>query len=282
MTTPEPEYLRANRANWDDRARLHVDSPDYRVADFDRPDFLSDAVSFDLHRLGDVAGQRGIHLQCHIGTDTISLSRLGATMTGLDLSPESIDQARRFAERTGVEVDWVVADVYDAVPALERAGLRSADYDLVYVSLGALNWLPSLTRWAAVVAAVLRPGGRLFIRDVHPLLGSLQYGREDGLLVIDQPYFEVAAASVIDEPHSYVATSRPLTATVSHQWNHGVGDLIGAVVAAGLRVTGFVEHRSAPFAALGDLVESIGGGEFQLVDRPERLPQSFTLQATRD
>lgn len=277
----EPDYLRANRANWDDRARLHVASPDYRVVDFEDPDFLSDVVRFDLPRLGDVTGLRGIHLQCHIGTDTISLSRLGAQMTGLDLSPESISQATKLSTRFAAAIDWVVSDVYDAPVALSRAGLPDRGYDLVYVSLGALNWLPSVARWAEVVAGLLRPGGRLFIRDVHPLLGSLDYQRNDGLLVIDQAYFEVAGAEIIDEPNSYVSTSRPLTATVSHQWNHAIGDLLSAVIEAGLRLTMFVEHDSAPFPALGDQVESVGDGEFRLRDRPERLPQSFTLQAVK-
>lgn len=284
MSSPdhdEPDYLRDNRANWDDRARLHVASPDYRVADFADPGFLSEVVRFDLPRLGDVAGLRAIHLQCHIGTDTISLSRLGARMTGLDLSPESIEQARRLSTESGAEIDWVVSDVYDAQAALSRADLPDRGYDLVYVSLGALNWLPSVARWAEVVATLLRPGGRLFIRDLHPLLGSLDYERSDGLLVIDQPYFEVAEAEIIDEPHSYVSTSRPLTATVSHQWNHAIGDLLTAVIDAGLRLTMFVEHDSAPFPALGGQVESVGDGEFRLRDRPERLPQSFTLQAIR-
>lgn len=158
----EPDYLRDNRANWDDRARLHVASPDYRVADFADPEFLSEAVRFDLPRLGDVAGLRGIHLQCHIGTDTISLSRLGARMTGLDLSPASIEQARRLSTESGAGIDWVVSDVYDAEASLSRAGLPARGYDLVYVSLGALNWLPSVARWAEVVAGLLRPGGRLF------------------------------------------------------------------------------------------------------------------------
>ena len=277
----EPDYLRDNRANWDDRARLHVASPDYRVADFADPEFLSEAVRFDLSRLGDVTGLRGIHLQCHIGTDTISLSRLGARMTGLDLSPESIEQARRLATESGAEVDWVVSDVYEAQATLGRADLPDRGYDLVYVSLGALNWLPSVARWAEVVAALLSPGGRLFIRDVHPLLGSLDYERSDGLLVLDQPYFEVAEAEIIDEAHSYVSTSRPLTATISHQWNHAIGDLLTAVIDAGLQLTMFIEHDSAPFAALGDQVESVGDGEFRLRDRPERLPQSFTLQAVK-
>ena len=115
-------HLDVNRANWDDRAAAHAASPGYAVERFVAdPAYLSEVVRFDLPRLGDVAGLRGVHLQCHIGTDTISLHRLGARMTGLDFSPASLAQARRLAERTGAAVDFVRSDVYDALTALGRA-----------------------------------------------------------------------------------------------------------------------------------------------------------------
>ncbi len=277
----EADYLRDNRANWDERAGLHVASPDYRVADFDDPGFLSDVVRFDQPRLGDVAGLRGIHLQCHIGTDTVSLSRLGAQMAGLDLSPESIRQAGLLSARLDARIDWLVADVYDAPDALRRAGL-AADFDLVYVSVGALNWLPSVTRWAEVVSVLLRPGGRLFIRDVHPVLLAAQPPGPDGRLVLTDPYFEQSEASVYEEEASYVETAKPLTATRNHSWSHGIGELVTALLSAGMRLTGLIEHDTVPFAPFGELMSDVGGGEFRLIDRPERMPLSFTLQAVKD
>src|ERR1035441_8763927 len=91
-----------NRAHWDERASAHAASPDYAVASFaNDPAFLSDVVRFDLPRIGDIAGLRGVHLQCHIGTDTVSLARLGATMTGLDFSAAALAEARQLAGRVG-------------------------------------------------------------------------------------------------------------------------------------------------------------------------------------
>jgi len=175
------EYLNLNRANWDERAPAHATSPDCNVQGFvDDPAFIGDVVQFDRPLLGDLGGLRGVHLQCHIGTDTVGLSRLGARMTGLDFSPAAIEQARVLVARSGDDVTFVESDVYDAVSAL-----GGEQFDLVFTGIGALCWLPSISRWAAAVAALLKPGGRLFIREGHPMLWSLADARPDGLLVVD-------------------------------------------------------------------------------------------------
>ena len=186
------DYRTLNRANWDERAPAHAASPDYAVDRFaNDPAFLSDVVRFDLPLLGDIAGLRGVHLQCHIGTDTISLARLGASMTGLDFSPAALAQARSLAERTGDDATFVEADVYDAVGVLGAGA-----FDLVFTGIGALCWLSSIRRWADVVAGLLRPGGRLFIREGHPMLWALEDTRADSLLVVEYPYFERAEPQV--------------------------------------------------------------------------------------
>jgi SAM-dependent methyltransferase len=178
------DYLAVNWASWDERAPAHAQSVDYAVQRFvDDPTFLSDVVRFDLPRLGDIRGLKGVHLQCHIGTDTLSLSRLGARMTGLDFSGAAIVEARALAARLGADVDFVESDVYSAVDVLGRE-----TYDLVFTGIGALCWLPDVRRWAGVVASLLRPGGRLFIREGHPMLWSME-DREDDQLVVTYPYY---------------------------------------------------------------------------------------------
>ena len=170
------DYAEINRLNWDERAPAHARSPGYHVARFVQdPAFLSYVVQFDAPRLGDIAGLRGVHLQCHIGTDTISLARLGARMTGLDFSPAALTEAQRIAALAGAEVDFVEAEVYDAVSAL-----GAGRFDLVYTGAGALGWLPDIRRWARTVADLLRPGGRLFVREAHPMMWSLDEERSDG------------------------------------------------------------------------------------------------------
>ena len=274
---PVEDYAELNRASWDERAPAHAASRDYAVDRFATdPGHLSEVVRFDLPLLGDIGGLRCIHLQCHIGTDTVSLARLGADMTGLDFSPASLAQARRIARLAGADVRFVEAAVYDAPGAL-----GPELFDLVYTGIGALCWLPDIARWARVVAGLLRPGGRLFIREGHPVLWALDDPRPDGLLAVEYPYFEREEPMVFDEGGTYVETDAVFTHNRTHEWNHGLGEIVSALMAAGMDLTGLVEHDSVPWDALPGQMERIGGGEWRLADRPWRLPHTYTLQAIR-
>ncbi len=231
-------------------------------------------VRFDLPRLGDIGGRRGVHLQCHIGTDTISLSRLGARMTGLDFSSASVAQARRLAEQTGADVEFFESDVYDAVTTLGAGA-----FDLVYTGVGALCWLPDIRRWAGVVAGLLRPGGRLFIREGHPMLWALADPREDGMLAVEYPYFETTDPTVWDEGGTYVETDVVFAHNLTHEWNHGLGEIVTALLDEGMDITGLVEHDTVPWEARPGEMQRVADTEWRLIDRPVRLPHSYTLQA---
>ena len=270
----ESDYRAVNRANWDERAPAHAASPGYAFAEFViDPGFLSDVVRFDLPRLGDVSGLHGVHLQCHIGTDTISLSRLGARMTGLDFSPAALREAERLAAATGADVDFVESDLYNALDVL-----RAGEFDLVFTGVGALCWLPDVRRWAGIVATLLRPGGRLFLREGHPMLWTLDE-RHTKNLVVGFPYFETADPLIWDEQGSYVGTDVQFTHTTTHNWNHGIGEIVTALLDQGLTITQLVEHDSVPWNALPGQMEQINLGEWRVLDRPERLAHSYTLQA---
>ena len=265
-----------NRANWDERVPAHVASAFYCVPRFlAEPDYLSDVVQFDRPLLGDIAGLRGAHLQCHIGTDTVSLARLGASMTGLDFSGPAVAAARDLAAATGADATFVESDVYAAAEALEPGS-----FDLVYTGIGALCWLPSARRWAQVVAALLRPGGRLFIRDGHPMLLTMEDPRDDGLLVVRYPYFEEAGPQVFDEPGTYVDSDAVFEHNVTHEWNHGIGEIVTALLDAGMTLTGLAEHDSVPWNALPGMMTE-AGGEWRLTDGPSRVACSFTIQAVK-
>jgi SAM-dependent methyltransferase len=270
-------YRDVNRASWDQRAPAHAASPDYNVQGFvDDPALISHVVRFDRPLLGQVRGLRGVHLQCHIGTDTLSLSRLGARMTGLDFSPAALEQARSLVARAGDDVNFVESDVYDAAWAL-----GGEQFDLVFTGIGALCWLPSISRWAATVAALLKPGGRLFLREGHPMLWSLLDTRTDGLLVVDLPYFERDEPTVWEEGGTYVQTDAVFTANTTHEWNHGLGEIVTALQSEGLALTGLVEHDSVPWQALPGQMTRDDLGEWRLSERPWRLAASYTLQAVR-
>ncbi|MDC7814110.1 class I SAM-dependent methyltransferase [Pseudomonas sp. BLCC-B112] len=270
------EYLTLNKTNWDERAPLHTASADYAVQRFvDDPQFLSNVVQFDRPLLGDIQGLRGVHLQCHIGTDTLSLARLGARMSGLDFSSASLAEARTLAQRCNTPIDYHESDVFAATDVLPRG-----EFDLVYTGIGALCWLPSIERWAQTVGALLKPGGRLFIREGHPMLWALDEEQRDSLQVAF-PYFERSEPLVWDEDTTYVETESSLKATVTHEWNHGLGEIISALLAQGLEITGLVEHQSIPWEALPGQMVVDERGEWRLKEAPWRLPLSYTLQAVK-
>jgi len=272
------DYRSINRASWDERVPAHAASPDYGLERYAAdPGYLSHVVRFDLPRLGTVKGLRGVHLQCHIGTDTVSLARLGASMTGLDFSGPAVEQAQRLADRIGADARFVQADVYAAADVLGRGA-----FDLVFTGIGAVCWLPSIRRWATVVAALLRPGGRLFIREGHPMLWALDDSRQqDDLLVVRYPYFEREEPLVIDEGGTYVQTDAVFRHNVTHEWNHGLGEIVTALLDEGMQITALTEHDSVPWEALPGKMERIENGEWRLADRPWRLPHSYTLQAVK-
>jgi SAM-dependent methyltransferase len=276
MMVPVDDYLETNRASWDDRARAHAASPGYAVEQFVAdPSFLSGVVRFDRARLGDLTGLDALHLQCHIGTDTVSLARLGARITGLDLSPASLAEAARLAERTATPARWVESDVYGAPAVLPAGG-----FDLVYTGIGALCWLPDIDRWASVVAALVRPGGRLFVRDGHPMLWTIDENRADGL-VVEESYFEQVEPYVDDADGTYVETDASFAHNRMVSWNHGLGQIVTALLDAGMEVTGLEEHDSVPWLALPGQMTVDDDGEWRLTDRPWRLAASYTLQAVR-
>jgi SAM-dependent methyltransferase len=268
--------LAVNRARWDERAQAHAASPQYAVDRFRAdPGFLSKVVRFDAPRLGDLRGLRCVHLQCHIGTDTVSLARLGAEVTGLDFSAASLQQARQLADAAGATVSFVEAELYGALEVLP-----AGEFDLVYTGVGALCWLPDIRRWAGVVAALLRPGGRLFLREAHPVLWSIDENRQDAL-VIDFPYFEHEAPLVYEDAGTYVDTDTTFIHTAGHCWNHGLGEIVSALLGEGMTLTELVEHDSIPWNALRGQMTQLDRGEWRLTDRPERLALSYTVQARR-
>ncbi len=274
MDVNPADYLSLNRSNWNSRVPHHVQA--YDLAPFRTdPTHLSDVVRFDLPRLGVVSGLSGVHLQCHIGSDTVSLARLGAHMTGLDFSAPALTAAAALAHEAGNDVRWVEADVYAAAATLGEGG-----FDFVYTGIGALCWIPDVQRWAANVAALLRPGGFLFIREGHPMLWTLCDPRDDQLLVMEYPYFETAG-TVFTESYSYVEHDEPLASPAIVHFNHSLSEIFNALWHAGMTITMFEEHQTVPWNAAGDAMELVDGGEYRLRENPERLAASYTLRAEK-
>lgn len=266
-----------NRANWNDRAALH-EASGYGIRELvEDPERISPEVAQDLERLGDLRGKDVLHLQCHLGTDTVSLSRLGPRrVVGLDLSDESIRRARDIAARCHAEIEFVESNVYDARAAVQ------GDFDLVYTSIGVLCWLPDVDAWAREIASLLKPGGRFLVRDDHPFSMTIGEDLSDGLRV-EQPYFQGNVPMTWDEPFSYVEAAPdapPITHGVSHQWNHSVGQIIGAVLDAGLVLDSFEETEFSAWPRWPELMERVEDG-YRLREGADRLPLQSVLTAHR-
>ena len=272
---PIPDYIETNKANWNSRVAIHEQG--YGLDAYRRdPTHISEVVQFDMPRLGNIDGLHGVHLQCHIGTDTLSLARLGARMTGLDFSAPALDVARRLAADCATPIEYVERDLYGACDVL-----GTSRFDFVFTGVGALCWLPDVRRWAQVVASLLRPGGFLFIREGHPMLWTLSDPRPDGLVVVDYPYFETAG-TVFNETTTYVDHDGELESPTTVGFNHGLGQIITAISDAGLRIVLFEEHDSVPWNPLGDEMVADELGEYRLRTCPERLAASYTLRAVKD
>ena len=265
------ERVATNRANWDARTPVHLASQSYDVEGW-----MADARGprgDEVEALGDVAGLRLVHLQCHIGLETLAWARVGAEVVGLDFSPAAVEAARDLAQRAGLadRAMFVCADVNDAAEVL--VGER---FDIVYVSLGALCWLPSVTRWASQVAALLVTGGRLFLQDVHPL--SCALGDEE--TVFERSYFEEPAGVMYDDGRLYTDGDALDEHRQTFEWNHGVGEIVNALIGEGLVLDSLVEHDWTGYQRFPWLLVDEDGRWCAPASHP-RIPLSFTLLAHR-
>lgn len=267
-----PSQLAANRRSWDERVPIHAASRFYDVERWmaERPG----PRQREVEALGDVAGLDLVHLQCHFGLDTLAWADAGARVTGVDFSPAAIEVAEELAKRAGLadRSAFVCVDVYDAAQAL-----APRTFDVVYVSLGALCWLPSVGRWADQVAALARTGGRLYLHDGHPLAWSLAYDS----LALEHSYFEEPEPYVDDSDSTYTDNDVALSNSRTYEWNHGVAEVVNALVDHGMRIDRLIEHDWTVHQRFPWLVETAPDQWSAPAGQP-RLPLSFTVVATKE
>lgn len=275
----------ANQENWDERAVLHAGGG-YNLEPLRTdPAHVSPVVAYDLPYLlphlpavhstsgtADLSGLDLCHLQCHIGTDTVSFARLGARVTGLDFSPEALKAARALADELGHDVRWVEGDVLEAATIVEN------QFDVVYTSIGTICWLNDLAAWARQIAALLRSGGVFYIRDGHPSLYIF-----DEMVHPPAPryrYFPNGLAQSWDDDTTYAGDGK-LTSTRTYEWPHPISEVVNALLAAGLRLEAMHEGDTLPWAFSNEMVQV--GQEGWMWPEPLRdvIPCTFTLVARK-
>ncbi|MFF0445865.1 class I SAM-dependent methyltransferase [Streptomyces sp. NPDC004609] len=274
MYIPTPaDWRDANRSNWDERVPIHMASDFYDLGSFrSGKDALRD---FEIAEVGGVEGRKLLHLQCHIGLDTLSWARRGAAqVVGLDFSEPAVESARSLAAELGFGPDraaFVAADVYDAAEAVP-----DSSYDIVYTGVGALNWLPDITRWAETAASLVAPGGFLYLAEFHPLTDVLD--DETGSAVVHD-YFS-RDAWVEEIPGTYADRDAETRHNRTVEWQHPIGEVVSAIVAAGLRLDFLHEHDVSLFGRFDTLTRHDDGFYRFPADRP-RIPLMYSLKATR-
>jgi SAM-dependent methyltransferase len=233
---------------------------------------------YEIELLGDVTGKSLLHLQCHFGIDTLSWARLGARVTGADLSPDAIELARMLADELGFpDARFVRSNLYDLPNALEGT------FDVVYTSLGVLGWLPDIRAWARVVAHFLAPGGTFFITEAHPVMNAFENeGVEPGELRLTYPYWEHDNPLTFAVKGSYADPDADVGDLTEHSWDHGMGEIVTALIDAGLRIDKLIEY---PFLEwkVDFLVEEAPGNDRWVLPPGTlgELPLMFSLLASK-
>lgn len=250
----------ANRANWDERALVHPDTGHYDVEGFLGGD--STLHSLERERV-DAEGTSLCHLMCHFGLDTLSWAREGATPVGLDFSPEAVERARSLREETGLDAEFVEADVYDAPATLDRT------FEVVVATYGVFPWLPDLDGFFGSVADLLEPGGEALFVDDHPVGQAFEGDPPTWTF----PYHDPVETR-IESGETYADADVELSANVTYQYYRPLSTIVTAAADAGLRVSRLEEFPFAEWPCVGGLERD---GEWYVQPGEPRIPLLFAL-----
>ena len=253
-------HLKTNRESWNQRVETHFNSKFYDV-----PGFLAGNTSLndiELNSLTDVAGKTLLHLQCHFGLDSLSWARLGANVTGVDISDVAITKANDLQTKTGLNAKFVAADVY------QFGLINQQQFDVVFTSYGAICWLPDLTQWAQVVASSLNTGGSFFMAEFHPVMdlisGYSYFHNPDPDLSMEDTYTENADGS----QHEFAV------------WSHPISDVLNALIEAGMQIEACHEYDYSPYNCFPNMQES-HPGQFSILHEGQKVPVVYAVKATK-
>jgi 2-polyprenyl-3-methyl-5-hydroxy-6-metoxy-1,4-benzoquinol methylase len=265
------DFMASNLKRWNELAGIHADSAFYDVAGFKRGQTSLKAI--ELAELGDAAGVALLHLQCHFGLDTLSWARQGARVTGVDFSDEAITRARSLAAETGIAADFLCADVLDLQNRLH--GL----FDIVFTSYGVLLWLPDLGRWGQTIAHFLKPGGIFCMVEVHPFAYLFDQADAQSNLTVAFSYFHETEPLRFEVQGTYADRSASVEHRMTNTWQHGLGDILNALTAAGLHIDFVHEFPFSIFPMVPSMTQ--GNDGWWRLPGKEMLPLLFSVRAVK-
>jgi SAM-dependent methyltransferase len=276
-----------NRLSWNEATKAHNSHKADQAAFFRAGGNKLHGPETEL--LGDLRGRSVLHLQCNSGQDTLSIKQLGAErVTGVDISDEAIEFARKLSANSGLAVEFHRADVYDWLADAAKRGER---WDIVFCSYGAIIWLSDLSTWAKGVAAVLKPGGLFLTVEFHPV--EMMFDEE---LRHVWPYSTSGGPPMTwdDGINDYVAESgSSLTPSgwqdgvqgftnphVAHEFHWGTAEIITALLDAGLALEHFREYDYATFRMYHDMRE-LPDRRWALPEGVPRFPLMYSITARK-
>jgi SAM-dependent methyltransferase len=259
-------YLEINRQSWNEKTEIHLKSEFY-----DLPGFLngkSSLNSIEMNLLGDVKGKKILHLQCHFGQDTLSLARLGAIVTGVDLSDKAIESAKKLTAELNLSARFICCDVYNLPNHLKE------DFDLVFTSYGTIGWLPDLSNWAGIVSRYLKPNGRFVFAEFHPVVWMFN----DDFNKIGYNYFNTGP---IVETLSGTYAEKGAKITQQYvNWNHAMSEVVNSLIQHGLTINSLDEFNYSPYNCFRHTIE-FEPGKFRIEHLENNIPMVYAILATK-
>jgi SAM-dependent methyltransferase len=261
------ERLKVNLDAWNQMARIHAASPEYRLQEFKSGQNVLKPI--ELREVGDVHGKSLLHMQCHFGLDTMSWARLGAKVTGVDFSDEAIALARSISDELKIPARFLQSNIYDAPAVLHER------FDVVFTSYGALCWLPDITRWAQVAASFVKPGGFFYMAEFHPLTQMCPNDEGTTKLEYEISYFH---AAMREDPPGPDYSDKSQIVSETHQWMYRLGDVVSALAATGLRIEYLHEFAGCIYPHF-PFMQQAGDGMWHIEGDP--IPTIFSIKATK-
>ena len=258
------DYFSLNRDTWNLKTGVHIASDFYNMEAFLEGQNSLNSIELDL--LGNIEGKSVAHLQCHFGQDSLSMSRMGADVVGLDLSDVAIDKAKELNDKLGLNAEFVCGNVYDAEKLLTRK------FDTVFTSYGTIGWLPDLDQWAKVIAGLLKPGGEFVFVEFHPVVWMF----DDQFERVSYDYFNTGP--IVEENEGTYADREASIHTKSVFWNHGLGEVLNALLKSGLQLTEFEEFDYSPYDSFLN-TEGIEKGKYIIKTLDKKIPMVYALKA---
>jgi ubiquinone/menaquinone biosynthesis C-methylase UbiE len=260
-------YIEINKAMWNKKTAWHVGSAFYDMKSFREGKNTLNAPELKL--LGNVKGRSILHLQCHFGQDSISLSRMGADVTGIDLSDKAIGEALSLASELETDTKFVCCNIYDLPQHLDK------EFDIVFTSYGTIGWLPDLDKWASIVHRYLKPGGQFIFAEFHPVVWMF----DNDFTKVAYRYFK--SDPIIETENGTYADKDAAIQTTSITWNHGIAEVLTSLLQQGLQMNTFEEFDYSPYNCFNNTIE-FEPGKFRIKPLQDLIPVMYTLSAAKE